>query len=132
MHSLKVLKVSGHKLKEAMGGVLFIDEAYTLASDSFGKEAIDTLVTDLENYRDLIINYKREKFAELVKSRDELEQKDASWYRIMKEFYKDGHVMERKNLVDAITRIPEQESTPGHRRRRIRRHERSDHAGGSS
>ena len=43
------------KLKEAMGGVLFIDEAYTLASDSFGKEAIDTLVTDLENYRDSLM-----------------------------------------------------------------------------
>lgn len=44
------------KVQEAMGGVLFIDEAYTLASDSFGKEAIDTLVADIENYRnDLMV-----------------------------------------------------------------------------
>ena len=65
---------------------------------------------DIENYRDLIINYKREKFAELVKSRDELEQKNASWDRIMREFYKEGHVLERKNLVEAITKVPEKES----------------------
>lgn len=65
---------------------------------------------DLENYRDLIINYKREKFAELVKSRDELEQKNASWDKIMRAFYKTGHVMERKKLVDSITKVPEKES----------------------
>ncbi len=44
------LKVK-EKVQEALGGILFIDEAYTLASDSFGKEAIDTLVADIENYR---------------------------------------------------------------------------------
>lgn len=43
------------KVKEAMGGILFIDEAYTLCkedSDSFGREAIDALLTDIENHRD--------------------------------------------------------------------------------
>ncbi|MCL4479583.1 MAG: AAA family ATPase [Deltaproteobacteria bacterium] len=43
------------KINEAMGGILFIDEAYTLApegvNDSFGKEAIDTLLTRMENDR---------------------------------------------------------------------------------
>lgn len=42
------------KVKEAIGGILFIDEAYSLCSssnDSFGKEAIETLLTDIENYR---------------------------------------------------------------------------------
>lgn len=45
------LKVK-EKVKEALGGILFIDEAYSLSTDSFGREAIDTLVADIENYRD--------------------------------------------------------------------------------
>lgn len=43
------------KINEAMGGILFIDEAYTLApegvNDSFGKEAIDTLLKRMEDDR---------------------------------------------------------------------------------
>ncbi|MGH3379419.1 MAG: AAA family ATPase [Actinoallomurus sp.] len=43
------------KITEALGGVLFIDEAYALArSDSgrdFGREAIDTLTPEMENHR---------------------------------------------------------------------------------
>lgn len=41
-------------IEEAMGGVLFIDEAYALCRDThdtFGLEAIDTLVPALETYR---------------------------------------------------------------------------------
>ncbi|OPZ92571.1 MAG: Stage V sporulation protein K [Firmicutes bacterium ADurb.Bin419] len=40
------------KIEEAMGGVLFIDEAYTLATDQFGQEAIDTLLKSMEDNRD--------------------------------------------------------------------------------
>ncbi len=42
-------------VNRAMGGVLFIDEAYALcrdACDSFGREAIDALVADMENHRE--------------------------------------------------------------------------------
>ncbi|WP_368504366.1 AAA family ATPase [Alkalihalophilus sp. As8PL] len=42
-------------IDRALGGVLFIDEAYSLASDSFGREAIDTLVKAMEDYKDELV-----------------------------------------------------------------------------
>ncbi len=46
------------KFKEAQGGVLFIDEAYSLCDsyeNGFGDEAINTLVSEMENHRDEVI-----------------------------------------------------------------------------
>ena len=43
------------KFKAAIGGVLFIDEAYSLVDDrsgSFGDEAINTIVQEMENHRE--------------------------------------------------------------------------------
>lgn len=56
------------KVKEAMGGVLFIDEAYTLCADSsgedYGKEAIAALLKDMEDYKGkfcvILAGYKEE------------------------------------------------------------------------
>jgi SpoVK/Ycf46/Vps4 family AAA+-type ATPase len=39
----------------AVGGVLFIDEAYSLAGDQFGTEAVDTLVKEMEDHRDDLV-----------------------------------------------------------------------------
>ncbi|MBR4162933.1 MAG: AAA family ATPase [Solobacterium sp.] len=54
-------------IKSAIGGVIFIDEAYSLyrgKDDSFGLEAIDTLVKAMEDNRDdlivILAGYKRE------------------------------------------------------------------------
>lgn len=42
-------------VKSAEGGVLFIDEAYSLSGDQYGTEAIDTLVKEMEDKRDDLI-----------------------------------------------------------------------------
>ncbi len=39
----------------ALGSVLFIDEAYALAEDNFGDEAISTLVKAMEDHRDELV-----------------------------------------------------------------------------
>ena len=46
------------KFRDAQGSVLFIDEAYSLVDDrngSFGDEAINTIVQEMENHRDDVV-----------------------------------------------------------------------------
>ncbi len=45
------------QISKALGGVLFIDEAYALAQkdDAFGQEAIDTILKAMEDHRDNLV-----------------------------------------------------------------------------
>lgn len=45
------------RIDEAIGGILFVDEAYTLAKDGndFGQEAIDTILKAMEDHRDDLV-----------------------------------------------------------------------------
>lgn len=68
-------------IEQAMGGVLFIDEAYALCNgenDDFGKEAIDTLVKAVEDHRHefivILAGYKQEMY-NLIKSNAGLESR---------------------------------------------------------
>ena len=59
-HALNlVAKLPGlHFLNKALGGVLFIDEAYALngrAENDFGREAIDTILKAMEDHRDDLV-----------------------------------------------------------------------------
>lgn len=52
--ALKVQEVT----QKALGGILFIDEAYSLADkgeNDYGKEAIDTLLKEMEDHRDDLV-----------------------------------------------------------------------------
>ena len=51
-------KTVQEKFRKAKGGVLFIDEAYSLVDDrngSYGDEAINTIVQEIENHRDELV-----------------------------------------------------------------------------
>jgi len=43
------------KIQEALDGVLFIDEAYSLSRDKYGEEAIDELIKAMEDHRDKMV-----------------------------------------------------------------------------
>ena len=58
--NLKSVIKTQEKINEAKGGILFIDEAYSLAQGhkahyDFGAEAIATLIKAMEDYRDNLI-----------------------------------------------------------------------------
>lgn len=69
------------RIEEAMGGILFIDEAYTLSNESgmdYGQEAINTLLKEMEDKRDefivIVAGYKNE-MKTFIKSNPGLESR---------------------------------------------------------
>lgn len=80
-HTASIVK---EKVQEALDGILFIDEAYSLvhgSGDDFGREAVDTLVAEIENHRDnlmvIIAGYK-DKMDEFLKSNQGLSSRFAT------------------------------------------------------
>ena len=63
---------------------------------------------DSVNYKE-IINYKREKFAELVQSRENIEAHIVAWNKTMKNMFKAKHVEARKNAMEKIQKLQNKE-----------------------
>jgi SpoVK/Ycf46/Vps4 family AAA+-type ATPase/predicted RNA-binding Zn-ribbon protein involved in translation (DUF1610 family) len=98
-------KKTNKRLEEALGGVMFIDEAYSLYqdNDNYSSEAIDTLVKYMEDNRDkfiLIVAGYPDKMQNFLKSNPGLESRfrktiifpdytDTELYHIGLKFFKD-------------------------------------------
>lgn len=68
--SANPVEVMMKKVKDAMGGVLFVDEVYLLAEDQDGKKALQALMKEMEDKRDsftVIMAGYEEKLPELYK-----------------------------------------------------------------
>lgn len=50
--SVSPVEIMMRKVKEAMGGVLFVDEVYLLAEDQGGRQALQALMKEMEDKRD--------------------------------------------------------------------------------
>lgn len=103
-------------IKKALGGILFIDEAYSLArggEKDFGKEAIDTLVKAMEDHKEdliLILAGYRMEMEAFLRSNPGLKSR----FPIHIEF-PDYKIEELVEIADLITRNREYRLTPGAR-----------------
>jgi stage V sporulation protein K len=78
--AIKVMEI----LKQAIDGVLFIDEAYTLKSDDgYGQEAIDTILKFMEDNRDrlvvIVAGYEK-KMQDFIRSNPGLESRFSRYF----------------------------------------------------
>ncbi|MBK7868250.1 MAG: AAA family ATPase [Ignavibacteriales bacterium] len=89
-------------ITKALGGVLFIDEAYTLArgGGDFGQEAIDTLLKRMEDYKDelvVIVAGYRDEMMRFIESNPGLQS------RFTQEFYfEDYNPDQLENIVKGM------------------------------
>lgn len=102
------------KIQEALDGVLFIDEAYTLwkehTENDFGKEAIDQLLKKMEDYRDRLIlivaGYPRE-MAKFIGANPGLESRFTRYIR-----FEDYSPQELCRIFDKYARENQYSLTP--------------------
>lgn len=59
---------------------------------------------DQEAHRE-VINYKREKFAELMQSREQVEEQISSWNNTMKGMYRIKDITKRKNVMEMMSNL---------------------------
>lgn len=62
-----------------------------------------------ENEHVEVIKYKREKFAELMRTREQLEEQTDLWNNVMKSMYKKEDAQARKDLINAISSVQNKE-----------------------
>jgi hypothetical protein len=99
-------------IDKAVGGCLFIDEAYGLAHDDFGHEAIDTLVKGMEDHRDellVIVAGYPEPMQRFITSNPGLESR----FRLTMNFedYTDDELVEIFTRIAAASDFTPQEAT---------------------
>ena len=103
-------------IARATDGVLFIDEAYTLAkkgANDFGQEAIDTLLKKMEDLRErlvvIVAGYPRE-MAEFIESNPGLESRFSRYI-----VFEDYHVPDLCQIFELMCRSNAYELTPAAR-----------------
>ncbi|GAA0297979.1 SpoVK/Ycf46/Vps4 family AAA+-type ATPase [Gracilibacillus halotolerans] len=121
-----------NKIREALGGVLFIDEAYALnrGQKDFGKEAIDTIVDEMtkhnENLVIILAGYKNE-MEEFISSNPGLESRFKKYFHFqdytakelleMTRFYVDNYKYHLEDeALDYLKKQYEEESVAGNGR----------------
>ncbi|GAA0239395.1 AAA family ATPase [Metaclostridioides mangenotii] len=95
-------KKTEDKFKEAIGGILYIDEAYTLCSDHIGKLAFENLLNLINTYSDdviVILSGHEDKMKEFFESNSGLQSKFPLW-TVFEDY-------EPNELFDMATRLIE-------------------------